>query len=105
MAFVDNMFITPDRVMSLGELWRSGGGPALFLAGVVFPLSGFGFFYAQPWSRYTYLAAIALFVGWSAFHSVISASLGTAWLVYSALYLFGDEAARAYFTHRHLTKR
>jgi hypothetical protein len=105
MAFVDNMFITRAQVMTLGELWRSGGGPALFLAGTLFPLSGFGFFDARGWSRFTYMTAILVLVAWSVLHSILGASLGIAWFVYSASYLFGDPAARAYFAQRHLTNR
>ena len=81
------------------EFWRRGGGPIFFVAGILFPIAGYGFVRAQSWSRYLFAALqiaipisslllggldwqVWLAVGWSAF------------VIY---YLFWVSSVREYF--------
>jgi len=88
-----------EQEVTFQEFWRRGGGPIFFLAGILFPVCGYGFVRAQNWSRYLFTALHAavplssLFfggVGWDIFFAL-------GWLGFVVYYLFWQPAVREYF--------
>ena len=88
-----------DQPVTFEEFWRRGGGPIFFVAGIVFPITGYGFVRAQNWSRYFFTAlqialpVIPLFFGslnWQVLVSLV-------WIAFVIYYLFCSPAVREYF--------
>jgi hypothetical protein len=81
------------------EFWRRSGGPTFFLAGVLFPLCGYGFVRAQNWFRYVFAALqFALPVGTLFFGGVDwDILLGVVWAALITYYLFWRPNVREYF--------
>src|SRR6266403_2744466 len=58
-----------EQQVTFAEFWHRGGGPIFFIAGILFPVTGYGFVHAQDWSRYLFAAlqigilATSLFFG------------------------------------------
>ena len=42
--------------VTFAEFWRRGGGPLFFIAGIVFPILGYGFVRRRNWARYGFTA-------------------------------------------------
>ena len=81
------------------EFWRRGGGPIFFVAGILFPITGYGFVHARNWSRYLFTAlqlampVSSLFLGTLDWQVL----LGFAWTGFVAYYLFWVPTLRDYF--------
>ena len=81
------------------EFWRRGGGPIFFIAGILFPLTGYGLVRAQNWSRHLFAAlqfsipASSLVFGGMGWETL----LGIGWAIFVAYYLFCRSDVRQYF--------
>jgi hypothetical protein len=83
--------------VTFAEFWRRGGGPVFFVAGIVFPLIGYGFIRARNWSRYLY---VGIHVAWGISFlsgSPIDALVVLAWATLTGYYLFWRRNVREYF--------
>jgi hypothetical protein len=85
--------------VTFAEFWRRGGGPIFFIAGILFPIAGYGFVHAQRWSRYLFAALqIAIPVSSLFFGSLDwQVLLGVAWAAFVIYYLFWMPIVREYF--------
>ena len=88
-----------EQQVTFEEFWRRGGGPIFFVAGILFPITGYGFVHAQNWSRYLFTAlqiaipVISLFFGgldWQVLLSLV-------WIAFVIYYLFWLPSVRGYF--------
>jgi hypothetical protein len=87
--------------VSFTEFWRLGGGPAFFIAGILFPLTGYGFLRARSWSRYVFVGiSIALSV-LSTFSSLAEGLMALVWAAAVTFYLFCWPQVRDYFGASH----
>jgi hypothetical protein len=83
--------------VSFGEFWRRGGGPAFFIAGILFPITGYGFLRARNWSRYLFIGTSVASVVLSLFGSLFNALVELLWAAAVTYYLFWWPAVRDYF--------
>ena len=101
-----DIYIVDDKQASLGEFWRSGKGPFMFLAGIIFPIIGYGFVEARTWAPYLFSGLWFLFlIKVLIFFRSIDDVLGT-FVIAAAVtfYLFWWPRVREYFgsvTKRH----
>ena len=85
--------------VTFAEFWHRSGGPIFFIAGILFPVTGYGFVHAQNWSRYLFAAlqigilATSLFFGGLDWQVL----LGVAWAAFVIYYLFLLPNVREYF--------
>jgi hypothetical protein len=86
--------------VSFAEFWRRGGGPIFFVAGILFPVTGYGFVRAQNWSRFVFTALHFGVALTTVFYGSISfdTALAFAWVGFVAYYLFWRPNVRDYFT-------
>jgi len=91
-------FINGQQV-TFEEFWRRGGGPIFFVAGILFPITGYGFVRAQNWSRYLFTALQLAIPVSSLFFGTLDwqVLLGFAWTAFVAYYLFWLPTVRDYF--------
>jgi hypothetical protein len=83
--------------VSFAEFWRRGGGPAFFIAGILFPITGYGFLRARAWSRYLFVGISIALAILSAFSSLREALMALVWAAAVAYYLFCWPQVRDYF--------
>ena len=88
-----------DESVTLAEFWRRGGGPMFFVAGIMFPVCGYGFVRARDWARYLFVALHAAVVVVSLLVAAVSWDilLEVGWLAFIVYNLFWSPAATAYF--------
>jgi hypothetical protein len=79
------------------EFWRRGGGPIFFVAGILFPIAGYGFVRARNWSRYLYVGMHIPLVIWSLIGFSLDSLLTIAWTAFAIYYLFFRANVREYF--------
>ncbi len=81
------------------EFWRRGGGPIFFIAGILFPIAGYGFVQAQRWSRYLFAALQIAIPVTSLFFGTLDWQLllAVAWAAFVIYYLFWMPTVREYF--------
>ena len=83
--------------VSFGEFWRRGGGPAFFIAGILFPIAGYGFLRVRSWSRYLFIGISVASAIFSLFASLLDVLIGLLWAAAVTYYLFWWPAVRDYF--------
>jgi hypothetical protein len=83
--------------VSFTEFWRRGGGPAFFIAGVLFPLTGYGFLSARGWSRYLFVGISIGLAILSTFSSLADGLMALVWAAAVTYYLFWWPTVRNYF--------
>lgn len=83
--------------VSFTEFWRRGGGPAFFIAGILFPITGYGFLRARSWSRYLFVGISIALAILSAFGSLPDALMGLVWAAAVTYYLFWWPPVKDYF--------
>jgi hypothetical protein len=83
--------------VSFTEFWRLGGGPAFFIAGILFPLTGYGFLRARSWSRYLFVGISIALAVLSTFSSLAEGLMALVWAAAVTFYLFCWPQVRGYF--------
>jgi len=88
-----------EQQVTFAEFWHRGGGPTFFVAGILFPIAGYGFVRARNWARYLFAA---LWVAIPATSFLIGGfdwqvPLSCAWAGFVIYYLFWRPSVREYF--------
>ena len=88
-----------EQQVTFEEFWRRGGGPIFFVAGILFPITGYGFLRGRNWSRYLFTALqIAILLSYPFFGTVDWQVLFClAWVAFVIYYLFWSPTVRQYF--------
>ena len=88
-----------EQQVTFEEFWRRGGGPIFFVAGILFPITGYGFLRGRNWARYLFAALqIALLLTYPFFGTLDWQVLFClAWIAFVIYYLFWSPAVRQYF--------
>ena len=88
-----------EQQVTFEEFWRRGGGPIFFVAGILFPITGYGFLRGRNWSCYLFAALqIAILLSYPFFGTLDWQVLFClAWIAFVIYYLFWSPAVRQYF--------
>ena len=94
-----DVYFVDGEPASLGEFWRSGVGPLMFLTGIVLPVIGYGFIRARPWARYLFSGFwfLGLIKGVVFFQSIGYILTAFVITVLVTSYLFWNSNVRTYF--------
>jgi hypothetical protein len=94
-----DIYLVDEKPATLGEFWRSGMGPLIFLAGIIFLITGYGFVRARTWARYLFSGVwfLCLIKGIVFFQSIGNVLTTFAIAVAVAYYLFWNSNVRNYF--------